>query len=47
MCSLETYGAKATHLRAEIGTRPTKEQIKEAVSAKKYKMVTVTHVDTS
>ncbi|KAI9319460.1 pyridoxal phosphate-dependent transferase [Dichotomocladium elegans] len=44
---LEVYGAKATHLRAEVGSRPSNEEIKKAVSAKKYKMVTVTHVDTS
>ncbi|KAI9477135.1 pyridoxal phosphate-dependent transferase [Zychaea mexicana] len=44
---LETYGAKITHLRAEVGSRPSNETIKQAVSTKKYKMVTVTHVDTS
>lgn len=45
--SLEVYGAKVTTLRAEVGSRPTNEALKEALNEKKYKMVTVTHVDTS
>ena len=45
--SLEVYGAKITHLRAPVGGRPSSEEIKQAVAGKKYKMVTVTHVDTS
>ncbi|KAI7885961.1 pyridoxal phosphate-dependent transferase [Mucor mucedo] len=44
---LEIYGAKVTTLRAEVGSRPTNEALKEALKEKKYKMVTVTHVDTS
>ncbi|KAJ2962756.1 hypothetical protein NQZ79_g2140 [Umbelopsis isabellina] len=44
---LEVYGAKVTHLRAPIGDRPSLDELKKALSAKKYKMVTVTHVDTS
>jgi alanine-glyoxylate transaminase/serine-glyoxylate transaminase/serine-pyruvate transaminase len=47
LISLEIYGAKVTTLRAEVGSRPSNEALKEAISAKKYKMVTVTHVDTS
>ncbi|KAG0171725.1 hypothetical protein DFQ30_000481 [Apophysomyces sp. BC1015] len=44
---LAVYGAKVTQLRAEVGSRPTLDAIKQAVSEKKYKMVTITHVDTS
>lgn len=44
---LEVYGAKITHLRAPVGGRPSNDEIKQAVAGKKYKMVTVTHVDTS
>lgn len=45
--SLEVYGANVTTLRAEVGSRPSNEALKEALGQKKYKMVTVTHVDTS
>lgn len=45
--SLEVYGAKITTLRADVGSRPSTEALKEALGQKKYKMVTVTHVDTS
>ncbi|CAF1356884.1 unnamed protein product [Adineta steineri] len=44
---LEAYGAKVTHLKAPIGQFPSREQLAEALKLKKYKMVTVTHVDTS
>lgn len=43
----EAYGVKATQLKAPVGQCPTREQIAEALKAKKYKVVTVTHVDTS
>lgn len=45
--SLETYGAKVTQLGAEVGSRPSQEAIKEAVTKTHFKFVTVTHVDTS
>lgn len=45
--SLEVYGAKITTLRADVGSRPSNDALKQALSEKKYKMVTVTHVDTS
>lgn len=45
--SLEVYGAKITYLRAEPGSRPSKEAIADALAKTKFKMVTVTHVDTS
>ncbi|EPB82963.1 alanine-glyoxylate transaminase/(R)-3-amino-2-methylpropionate-pyruvate transaminase [Mucor circinelloides 1006PhL] len=44
---LEIYGAKITTLRADVGSRPSNDALKQALSEKKYKMVTVTHVDTS
>lgn len=43
----ETYGAKATQLKAPIGSRPQLPEIEKALKEKKYKMLTVTHVDTS
>ncbi|ETN46558.1 uncharacterized protein HMPREF1541_00743 [Cyphellophora europaea CBS 101466] len=44
---LTTYGAKATQLKAPIGDRPQLPEIEKALKEKKYKAVTVTHVDTS
>ncbi|TPX58682.1 2-aminoethylphosphonate---pyruvate transaminase [Powellomyces hirtus] len=44
---LEVYGAKVTHVRAPFGDRPSLAQIEEALGQKKYKLVTLTHVDTS
>ena len=43
----ETYGAKATQLKAPIGGRPQLPEIEKALKEKKYKLLTVTHVDTS
>jgi alanine-glyoxylate transaminase / serine-glyoxylate transaminase / serine-pyruvate transaminase len=42
-----TYGAKATQLKAPIGDRPQLDDIEKALKEKKYKALTVTHVDTS
>jgi alanine-glyoxylate transaminase/serine-glyoxylate transaminase/serine-pyruvate transaminase len=44
---LEVYGAKVTHLKAPFGDRPSDEEIEKALKADKYKMITITHVDTS
>lgn len=49
---LETYGATVTHLRSPIGGRPSLEEVREALTQAKnngtaYKLVTITHVDTS
>ncbi|KKK18414.1 aminotransferase, class V [Aspergillus rambellii] len=44
---LETYGANATQLKAPIGERPSFEQIEQALKEKSYKVITITHVDTS
>lgn len=44
---LETYGARVTQLKAPIGERPSLAEIEEALKQKSYKIVTITHVDTS
>lgn len=44
---LTTYGAKPTKLEGPVGGRPQVPEIEKALSEKKYKIVTVTHVDTS
>ncbi|KAF2424859.1 PLP-dependent transferase [Tothia fuscella] len=43
----ETYGIKATQLKAPIGDRPQLDEVEKALKEKKYKAITVTHVDTS
>ncbi|CZS99289.1 related to several transaminases [Rhynchosporium agropyri] len=43
----ETYGVKATQLKAVIGSRPQLSEIEKALKEKNYKLLTVTHVDTS
>ncbi|KAL9045788.1 MAG: hypothetical protein Q9214_001232 [Letrouitia sp. 1 TL-2023] len=43
----ETYGVNATQLKAPIGDRPQPHEIEKALGDKKYKLITVTHVDTS
>ena len=43
----ETYGVKATQIKAPIGSRPQLPEIEQALKAKDYKIITVTHVDTS
>ncbi|KAB8611436.1 hypothetical protein FH972_025941 [Carpinus fangiana] len=43
----ETYGVNATQLKAPIGDRPQLPEIEKALKEKKYKVLTVTHVDTS
>ncbi|RAL09336.1 alanine--glyoxylate transaminase [Aspergillus homomorphus CBS 101889] len=44
---LETYGAHATQLKAPIGERPSFDEVEQALKAKPYKIITITHVDTS
>ncbi|MCH2033264.1 MAG: alanine--glyoxylate aminotransferase family protein [Tenacibaculum sp.] len=44
---LATYGANVTVLQAEIGEIVPLEKIEEELSSKNYKLVTITHVDTS
>ena len=42
-----TYGVNATQLKAPIGERPQLTEVERALKEKKYKLITVTHVDTS
>jgi alanine-glyoxylate transaminase/serine-glyoxylate transaminase/serine-pyruvate transaminase len=44
---LERYGAQVTRISAPPGGRPSLEQVKAALGAGKYKLMTITHVDTS
>jgi alanine-glyoxylate transaminase / serine-glyoxylate transaminase / serine-pyruvate transaminase len=44
---LTRYGAEVTHVRSAVGDRPTLEQVEEALQNGPYKLMTVTHVDTS
>ncbi|KAJ5226880.1 uncharacterized protein N7469_006886, partial [Penicillium citrinum] len=44
---LETYGANVDHLRAPIGDRPAFDEVEKALQSKPYKVITITHVDTS
>jgi alanine-glyoxylate transaminase/serine-glyoxylate transaminase/serine-pyruvate transaminase len=43
----EAYGAKVTKLTGPVGGRPQLPEIEKALKSKKYKVITVTHVDTS
>ena len=45
--SLETYGATARQVKVPIGCGVRVEQLVEELKADKYKVVTITHVDTS
>ncbi|MGD2207367.1 MAG: alanine--glyoxylate aminotransferase family protein [Anaerolineae bacterium] len=44
---LERYGAKVTHVRAPVGGRPSLETVEEALQRDRFKLMTITHVDTS
>lgn len=44
---LRIYGANVTELKAAPGQKPQLPEIEKALSEKKYKAITVTHVDTS
>ena len=44
---LRVYGASVTELKAPVGSRPQLPDIEKALSEKKYRVLTVTHVDTS
>ncbi|KAG6334602.1 hypothetical protein ID866_4478 [Astraeus odoratus] len=44
---LQTYGAKVDQVKAEVGGAVGEAEIKSALLSKRYKIVTVTHVDTS
>jgi alanine-glyoxylate transaminase/serine-glyoxylate transaminase/serine-pyruvate transaminase len=44
---LERYGASVTQLRSTPGDRPALVQVEDALRQERYKLLTVTHVDTS
>lgn len=44
---LSRYGAQVTQISAPIGARPSLDEIDDALKKAAYKLVTVTHVDTS
>ncbi|KAI9464590.1 PLP-dependent transferase [Lactarius psammicola] len=44
---LQTYGAEVTQLCADFGATVAVDQVEQALQSKKYKIVTITHVDTS
>jgi alanine-glyoxylate transaminase/serine-glyoxylate transaminase/serine-pyruvate transaminase len=44
---LERYGAEVIHVRAPVGDRPSPDQVEQALAAGDFKLMTVTHVDTS
>ncbi|KAF7308688.1 Aminotran-5 domain-containing protein [Mycena chlorophos] len=44
---LETYGAKVDQVKAEIGAAVSQDALEAALKAKNYRLVTMTHVDTS
>lgn len=44
---LRVYGANVTELKAAVGTKPQLPEVEKALSEKRYKAITVTHVDTS
>lgn len=43
----ESYGVNAKQLKAPVGGRPSLEEVEAALKEKKYKMITITHTDTS
>jgi alanine-glyoxylate transaminase/serine-glyoxylate transaminase/serine-pyruvate transaminase len=44
---LERYGAQVDHVRAPLGDRPSTEEVKTALRQDNYKVMAITHVDTS
>jgi alanine-glyoxylate transaminase/serine-glyoxylate transaminase/serine-pyruvate transaminase len=44
---LQRYGAQVTRISTSPGSRPGLEQIKSALEADSFKLMTITHVDTS
>jgi alanine-glyoxylate transaminase/serine-glyoxylate transaminase/serine-pyruvate transaminase len=44
---LERYGAQVTHIRAAIGDVPGAAEVAQALEKDQYKLMTITHVDTS
>lgn len=44
---LRSYGVEPTQLKADIGSRPSLDEIETALKKKKYALIAITHVDTS
>jgi alanine-glyoxylate transaminase/serine-glyoxylate transaminase/serine-pyruvate transaminase len=44
---LNRYGAKVQHIRGEIGNIPDIQAVEQALEQSSYKLMTITHVDTS
>ena len=44
---MERYGAQVTHVRAPIGGRPSLEEVENALKQGQFKVMSITHVDTS
>jgi alanine-glyoxylate transaminase / serine-glyoxylate transaminase / serine-pyruvate transaminase len=44
---LQRYGAQVTRVTAPAGSRPSLDQVRRALEAGSFKLVTITHVDTS
>ena len=44
---LERYGAQVTHVRAPVGASPSLAKAEEALRQNDFKLLTITHVDTS
>jgi len=44
---LERYGARVTYVRAPVGGRPSLEEVEAALKKDRFKVMAVTHVDTS
>ena len=44
---LERYGAEVHHVRAPVGDVPALEDVEQALRVRRYKLVTITQVDTS
>jgi len=44
---LERYGAKVTHVRPAVGAHPVLDDVERTLKDGKFKLMTITHVDTS
>jgi alanine-glyoxylate transaminase/serine-glyoxylate transaminase/serine-pyruvate transaminase len=44
---LERYGAAVTQVNAAVGARPSLEEVEQSLNRERFKLLTVTHVDTS
>jgi alanine-glyoxylate transaminase/serine-glyoxylate transaminase/serine-pyruvate transaminase len=44
---LERYGAQVSQVRVPVGDHPGSDEIEQILKADRFKLVTITHVDTS